>query len=103
MFATMPQTEEHRVALSHPPQTVVAQLKRVSKTFGDVQALHNLDFSVRAGELLALLGPNGAGKTTAVKLFLGLEQSMCWAETPFIPKSARALGPCCKSPRSRKH
>jgi ABC-2 type transport system ATP-binding protein len=72
MLATMPQIQEHRAQRSRPPQTVVAQLQRVSKTFGKVQALRNLDFSVRAGELLALLGPNGAGKTTAVKLFLGL-------------------------------
>jgi ABC-2 type transport system ATP-binding protein len=72
MLATMPQIQEHRAQRSRPPQTVVAQLQRVSKTFGDVHALRNLDFSVRSGELLALLGPNGAGKTTAVKLFLGL-------------------------------
>jgi len=51
---------------------VVAQLQGVSKTYGTVTALRNVDFSVRAGELVALLGPNGAGKTTAVKLFLGL-------------------------------
>jgi ABC-2 type transport system ATP-binding protein len=72
MLATMPGTEEHHAQRSHPPRAVVAQLRRVSKTFGELQALRNLDFSVRAGELLALLGPNGAGKTTAVKLFLGL-------------------------------
>ena len=57
------------------PQTagpVVARLQGVSKTYGSVTALRNVDFSVRAGELVALLGPNGAGKTTAVKLFLGV-------------------------------
>ena len=72
MLATIPDTRDHRDAHSQSPQTVVAQLQRVSKVFGEVQALRNLDFSVRAGELVALLGPNGAGKTTAVKLFLGL-------------------------------
>jgi ABC-2 type transport system ATP-binding protein len=50
----------------------VARLQAVSKNYGPVVALRNIDFSVRAGELVALLGPNGAGKTTAVKLFLGL-------------------------------
>jgi ABC-2 type transport system ATP-binding protein len=50
----------------------VAGLHRVSKNYGDVKALQQVDFSVRAGELVALLGPNGAGKTTAVKLLLGL-------------------------------
>ena len=50
----------------------VACLQGVSKSFGEVQALCNVDLAVHAGELVALLGPNGAGKTTAVKLFLGL-------------------------------
>jgi ABC-2 type transport system ATP-binding protein len=52
--------------------TTVAGLRGVTKNYGDVKALRNVDFSVRAGELVALLGPNGAGKTTAVKLLLGL-------------------------------
>jgi len=51
---------------------VIAQLQGASKNFGEVRALRQVNFSVRAGELVALLGPNGAGKTTAVKLFLGL-------------------------------
>ncbi len=72
MLATMPEIQELRDVRSHSSRTVVAQLRQVNKTFGVVHALRNLDFSVRAGELLALLGPNGAGKTTAVKLFLGL-------------------------------
>ena len=51
---------------------VAARLHNVSKSYGTVQALKNVDMEVRAGELLAVLGPNGAGKTTAVKLLLGL-------------------------------
>ena len=54
------------------PQTVVARLAGVSKTFGPVRALHQVDLDVHAGEVVAVLGPNGAGKTTAVKLLLGL-------------------------------
>ncbi len=53
---------------------VVASLDGVSKNYGEVRALRNVNFSVRAGRVVALLGPNGAGKTTAVKLFLGLMQ-----------------------------
>jgi ABC-2 type transport system ATP-binding protein len=53
---------------------VVASLEAVSKNYGDIQALRNLTFTVRAGQIVALLGPNGAGKTTAVKLLLGLMQ-----------------------------
>ena len=51
---------------------VVAALERASKSFGKVQAIAELDFEVRAGEVVALLGPNGAGKTTAVRLLMGL-------------------------------
>lgn len=50
----------------------VASLESVSKNYGDVRALRNVNFSVGAGQVVALLGPNGAGKTTAVKLLLGL-------------------------------
>jgi ABC-2 type transport system ATP-binding protein len=46
----------------------------VNKSYGGVTALRDVDFQVRAGEVVALLGPNGAGKTTAVKLLLGLLQ-----------------------------
>jgi ABC-2 type transport system ATP-binding protein len=51
---------------------VVASLADVSKNYGEVKALRGVNFSIRAGEVVALLGPNGAGKTTAVKLLLGL-------------------------------
>ena len=54
--------------------STVASLERVTKNYGAVQALRQVDFRVRAGEVVALLGPNGAGKTTAVKLLLGLMQ-----------------------------
>jgi ABC-2 type transport system ATP-binding protein len=80
MLATMPDIRESQ---SSRAKTVVAQLRQVSKTFGEVQALRNLDFSVRAGELVALLGPNGAGKTTAVKLFLGLARPTTGSVTVF--------------------
>ena len=50
----------------------VAEMQNISKNFGNVRALVDFDFKVRAGELTALLGPNGAGKTTAIKLLLGL-------------------------------
>jgi ABC-2 type transport system ATP-binding protein len=49
-------------------------LSGVTKRFGKIVALDELDLDVRPGELLAVLGPNGAGKTTAISLLLGLEQ-----------------------------
>ncbi len=49
----------------------VAQLRKVSKRYGNTQALTDLDLDIRAGELMALLGPNGAGKTTALGVLTG--------------------------------
>jgi ABC-2 type transport system ATP-binding protein len=51
---------------------IVASLAGVTKKYGKVTALNNVNLNVRVGELLAVLGPNGAGKTTAVRLMLGL-------------------------------
>jgi ABC-2 type transport system ATP-binding protein len=69
MIATLEETQNLQRASS---RTVVASLEAVSKNYGEVRALRNVNFSVRAGQVVALLGPNGAGKTTAVKLLLGL-------------------------------
>jgi D-xylose transport system ATP-binding protein len=52
--------------------TPVLALKGVSKSFGPVQALSNVDFEVQAGEVVALVGDNGAGKSTLVKTIAGI-------------------------------
>jgi len=71
MIATLEETLGRQRASSG---TVVASLEVVSKNYGEVRALRSVNFTVRAGQVVALLGPNGAGKTTAVKLLLGLIQ-----------------------------
>ena len=47
------------------------QLRNITKSFGSVQALTDVDFEVRAGEVMALCGDNGAGKSTLVKCVAG--------------------------------
>ena len=62
---------------------VVAELEWASKSFGKVAAVSELDFELRAGEVVALLGPNGAGKTTTVRLLMGLIRSSAGAARLF--------------------
>lgn len=48
------------------------QVSKVTKRFGDVQALDGVDLTVASGEMLGLIGHNGSGKSTLFKLMLGL-------------------------------
>jgi D-xylose transport system ATP-binding protein len=48
------------------------ELRGVTKSFGSVQALTDVDFEVRHGEVMALVGDNGAGKSTLIKCVAGI-------------------------------
>lgn len=51
--------------------TPALELVNVSKSFGEVKSLHNINFKVHPGEVVGLLGDNGAGKSTLVKVITG--------------------------------
>jgi ABC-2 type transport system ATP-binding protein len=75
----------------------LAELSGVTKRYGSVLALDELDLQVRSGELVAVLGPNGAGKTTAISLLLGLQQpdggtARLFGESPNRIEPRRQIG-----------
>ena len=79
--------------------TPVLELSGVSKAFGAVQALYEVDFHVAQGEVMALVGDNGAGKSTLIKCIAGIHpvdsgEIRFAGETVHIhgPKDASRLG-----------
>ena len=49
---------------------ITIQTQKLTKHYGDVRALVDLDLDVRAGEIFGFLGPNGAGKTTTIRTMM---------------------------------
>jgi ABC-2 type transport system ATP-binding protein len=50
----------------------VIEVSRLTKTYGDIHAVQELDFSVKPGEIVGLVGSNGAGKTTTLRAITGI-------------------------------
>ena len=50
------------------------EVRDLRKSYGDVEAVRGIDFSVRRGEIYGMLGPNGAGKTSTVEILEGYRQ-----------------------------
>ena len=51
----------------------IIEFQNVSKFYGELQILRNLDMHVKAGEKLAMIGPSGSGKTTILRILMTLE------------------------------
>jgi tungstate transport system ATP-binding protein len=54
--------------------SIIAELREVTKSFADQEALNNVSLQVHEGEILGLLGPNGSGKTTLLKILAFIEK-----------------------------
>ena len=52
----------------------IVRMRKITKNFTGVRALHNVDFTLRVGEIHALMGENGAGKSTLIKVLTGAEE-----------------------------
>src|SRR5437867_9161517 len=75
------------------------RLRGVSKNFGPVQALSDVNLDIRAGEVTALAGDNGAGKSVLIKCIAGIHTpdagQIFWEGQPVhirTPRAAAALG-----------
>jgi D-xylose transport system ATP-binding protein len=73
-------------------ETPILELRGISKSFGAVQALYEVDFHVSAGEVMALVGDNGAGKSTLIKCIAGI-YSVDSGETIFEGEAVSIHGP----------
>ena len=71
----------HAVALNH-----------LTKNFGELRAVDDIDLSIRPGEVVAFLGPNGAGKTTTIDMLLGLSRPSDGSVEIFGMPPRRAVG-----------
>ena len=52
----------------------IVEVRGLTKTYGQVEALSGIDFEIRRGEIVSLLGPNGAGKSTTIEILEGYRQ-----------------------------
>jgi len=76
-------------------------MRNISKAFPGVQALNNVDFTLRKGEIHALMGENGAGKSTLIKVLTGVysrdagQINLAGVDKPLVirsPRDAQSLG-----------
>ncbi len=89
-----------RIAASErtPPAVAASTVGRMepivtqglTKRYGQLFAVRDLDLTVRAGEVYGFLGPNGAGKTTTLRMLLGLVRptagrAWTWSTCPLGP------------------
>lgn len=76
-----------------PDGEVLLQAESLSKRFGGLQALSEVSFSIRKGDIYGLIGPNGAGKTTLFNVMTGL----------YIPESGRCTFACRNLTECKPH
>nr|WP_321443865.1 sn-glycerol-3-phosphate ABC transporter ATP-binding protein UgpC [uncultured Cohaesibacter sp.] len=66
-----------QVTLDHIQKRAGVRLKRVSKSFGTVQVILDVDLEIEGGEFVVFVGPSGCGKSTLLRLIAGLEEVTC--------------------------
>jgi branched-chain amino acid transport system ATP-binding protein len=74
----------------------LVEAKGITRRFGGLVAVHELTFSVNAGEILGIIGPNGAGKSTVFEMLSGFQRPdagrILFQARPIAPHTLAALG-----------
>ncbi|AKM82515.1 TPA: ABC transporter ATP-binding protein [Candidatus Berkelbacteria bacterium] len=74
----------------------VIEVKNLSKSFGKVRAVEDLNFSVEKGEIFGFLGPNGAGKTTTIRCIMDFVKPTS-GEIKLLDRNANINSHCLKN------
>ncbi|HEY0751275.1 MAG TPA: ABC transporter ATP-binding protein, partial [Chitinophagaceae bacterium] len=80
----------------------VLSLSGISKSYGSVQALKNVSFTVPEGSVFGILGPNGSGKTTLLSIILDVlsanNGNFLWFGQPGSPQIRKKIGSLLETP-----
>lgn len=80
----------------------ILDIENLSKSYGKLEALKELDLSVERGQVFGLLGPNGSGKTTTLGIILGAlhpnRGNFRWFGEPLSEKSLKRIGAILEHP-----
>ncbi|MFY0606294.1 MAG: ABC transporter ATP-binding protein [Cyclobacteriaceae bacterium] len=80
----------------------VLSVNNLSKNFGKIQAVNNLNLNIQAGEVFGILGPNGSGKTTTLGMLLDVvapsEGSFSWFEGQDNVEARKRIGAILETP-----
>ncbi|PWC21223.1 ABC transporter ATP-binding protein [Brenneria roseae subsp. roseae] len=78
--------------MNQTPQELILETKGLSKRFGGVQVINQVDMQIHRGEVRCVIGPNGAGKSTFFKLLTG-EHTPSGGEIRFFENRLNTLAP----------